>query len=244
MGLFGRRTQEETQFVSVVIAAGGSGSRMGAEINKIFLELMDRPVLAHTLAAVSACPLVDEIVLVTREEDVLGCKDIVQEFAIPKVSCIIPGGTTRTESVANGLTTVSPQADIILVHDAARPLVREAHIAAVIAAAAEHGAAVLGFPAVNTIKRADESGFVAETLDRSELWEIQTPQGFRASLLQDAYAQARADGISGTDDCAIAERYGARVKLVEGEPYNLKLTTPDDLLLAEQLLLYQEEQDG
>ena len=170
----------------------------------------------------------------------LGCRDIVEEFGISKVRTITKGGDKRTHTVQAGLCEISAEADVVLIHDAARPLVREEHIREVIQNVIQHGAAALGVPAKNTIKQVDADGFITATLDREYVWEVQTPQGFRPGLIRDAYARAEADGVSGTDDCFIAERSGIPIKMVRGEYDNLKITTPEDLAVAEQLLLGEE----
>lgn len=236
-----RRKTTKQGLVSAVIAAGGRGTRMEAEINKIFLEVCGLPVLAHTLLAFEQCAAVDELIIAAAEEDMLGCRDITEEFGISKVKTITKGGTSRTQSVANGIAETNPEAELILIHDAARPLIRPEDILRVIDAAREHGASALAVRAKNTIKRADADGLVLETLNRDALWEMQTPQAFRAAVIRDIYQQAATKGASATDDCALAEQAGIPVRLTEGDYSNIKLTTPEDLLLAEALFAARED---
>lgn len=220
-------------FVSCIVAAAGKGSRMQADINKIFLEYHDMPVLAHTLLVFQHSSLIDEIIIVTSECDILGCKDIAEEFAITKVKTITVGGAQRQDSVRNALGEVSEQADIVLIHDAARPLVTEKIIGNVVDGVMAYQAAATGVPCKNTLKLADEEGLITDTPDRSHLFEIQTPQGFTKELITKAHTYALENHIAGTDDCYLVEQLGHRVKIVDGDYKNIKITTPEDLLLAE-----------
>lgn len=234
-----RKKRQPMPYVSCIIAAAGRGSRMQADVNKIFLEFADMPVLAHTLLAFERHPSIREIVIVTSECDLLGCKDIAEEFGISKLKTITLGGAQRQDSVRNALCEVSSQADLVLIHDAARPLVTSQMIQAVIDGVLSCGAAAAGVPCKNTLKLADASGMILETPDRSHMFEIQTPQGFTKELIVRAHEAAKADGILGTDDCYLAERLGAPVQITEGSYANIKITTPEDLLLAEQLFYRQ-----
>jgi 2-C-methyl-D-erythritol 4-phosphate cytidylyltransferase len=224
-------------FVSAILAAGGKGTRMGADRNKIFLMLAGRPVLAHTVEAFEVCRRVDEIVLAAGEDDIFDCKAIAEEYGFGKVKVIVKGGETRQESVANALAQTDERADIVLVHDAARPLVTPAEIDAVIAGAERFGACAVGTPLKNTVKQVDARGFIVGTPERESLREIQTPQGFAKSLLLRAYENARLKELAGTDDCFLAERVGAQIPVIEGSWENIKLTTPEDLFLAERILM-------
>ncbi|MBE7041836.1 MAG: 2-C-methyl-D-erythritol 4-phosphate cytidylyltransferase [Ruminococcaceae bacterium] len=228
-----KKTKLNKPFVSCIVAAAGKGSRMQAEMNKIFLEFAGKPVLAHTLSVLESCRAIDEIVIVTSECDILGCKDIAEEFGISKVTSITLGGKERQDSVRNALKEVSPQADIVLIHDAARPLVTEEVITDVIKNVTLCGAAAPGVPCKNTLKLADSDGFIADTPDRSHLYEIQTPQGFSRDLIVRAHENAVANNLAGTDDCFLVEQLGTRVKISQGDYRNIKITTPEDLPLAE-----------
>lgn len=231
-----RKKQKRDYFVSCVVAAGGSGSRMQADINKIFLDLHEVPVLAHTLMTLDDHEEIDELILVTAEQDIPGCRDIQEEFNIRKLKVIVRGGSTRQESVRKGLAEVAEEARIVLIHDAARPLIAREAVQRVIDAALAQGAAAAGVPCKNTVKLTDNEGFITDTPDRSRLYEIQTPQGFHRDLIMKAHEQAAEAGLTGTDDCYLAEQLGAPVKIVEGDYRNIKITTPEDLLLAELLL--------
>lgn len=237
---FLKRKTKHDYFVSCIVAAGGKGTRMGADINKIFLELLGVPLLGHTLHTLDTCEYIDEIILVTAECDILGCHDIVREFGIKKVKTITKGGSERHESVKNGLCEVSENADIVMVHDAARPLVTYHHLEEVIKSAKEFGAAALGVPEKNTLKQADENGFISHTIDRASVYAIHTPQVFKKEMIERMYANKDENKNSATDDCMLAELLGEKIKIVEDSYENIKITTQDDLLVAEQILLKRE----
>jgi 2-C-methyl-D-erythritol 4-phosphate cytidylyltransferase/2-C-methyl-D-erythritol 2,4-cyclodiphosphate synthase len=217
-----------------VIVAAGSGERMGG-IEKMFVALRGEPLLLHSVRTFAACDLVDEVVLVTRRDILARVRALVERRGVPKVTRIIPGGATRGESSRHGLAALGQDIDLVLVHDGARPLVSDAVIRRVVEAAAADGAAIPGVPPVATIKE-ERGGACGATLDRSRLREAQTPQGFRRELLAHAMASALRDGFEGTDEAAFIERLGEKVRLVEGERRNLKVTVPDDLAIAAALL--------
>lgn len=229
------KKKSEKTFVSCIVAAAGKGSRMQAELNKIFLEFCGTPVLAHTLSVLERCKEIDEIIIVTSECDLLACKDITEEYGISKVAAITVGGKERQDSVRNALKEVSEKAELILIHDAARPLLTEAVIQDVVDNVRTFGAAAPGVPCKNTLKLADSDGFIADTPDRSLLYEIQTPQGFTRDVIFKAHENAVQQGLSGTDDCFLAEQIGQRVKISKGDYRNIKITTPEDLEIASLL---------
>lgn len=231
-----KKKEKRKHFVSCIVAAGGKGTRMGAEVNKIFLDLLGSPILAHTLTALNECELIDEIIVVASGTDILGCSDIVREFGINKVKTITVGGSTRQRSVKNGISEVSEKADIVVVHDAARPLCEADKLCEVINAAFEFGAAALGTPEKNTLKHVDENGFISHTVDRSHIYGIHTPQVFEKDMLVRIHENAEINGISATDDCYLAEIMGEKVKMVEDSYGNIKITTADDLIVAERML--------
>jgi 2-C-methyl-D-erythritol 4-phosphate cytidylyltransferase len=208
---------------------------MGAGAPKPFLPLAGRSVLEHTLAAFAAAAGVEELVLVAAGEH--HERILQQARALFGGSVVaVEGGAERTDSVRAGVAALSSRAEVVLVHDAARPLVRAQHIEAVASTAAREGAALLAVPVRDTIKEARE-GASQRTLDRSLLWAAQTPQGFRIAILRELLERALADdGFTPTDDSALHERYLGPVPLVEGDPENLKLTTPSDLAIAEAIL--------
>lgn len=229
---------DKRSLTSVVIAAAGKGSRMGIETNKQYLELQGKPVLAVTIQRFEECDLIDEIIVAANEAEVEFCrKNILERFGFKKVKAIVPGGPTRRKSVYNGLCRVSPGSGIVLIHDGARPFIEAHTIEACIDAAERFGAAVAAVPAKDTIKRADGEGFVDETVDRSNLWYIQTPQAFRFRLIMDAHMKAEQDGFEGTDDAILTERLGHKVKLVTGSYTNIKITTREDLIMAKAMVM-------
>lgn len=230
-----KKRESGRPFISCIVAAAGKGSRMRAETNKIFLEFCDRPVLAHTLLALETCDLIDEIIIVTSECDILGCKDIAEEFSISKLKTITLGGEKRQDSVRNALREVSPQAGIVLIHDAARPLVTNEVIENVVHDVRLCGAAAPGVPCKSTLKQTDAEGYIENTPDRNLLFEIQTPQGFMRELIEKAHTDAEQSNFVGTDDCILVERLGAKVKISTGDYCNIKITTPEDLQVAELL---------
>ncbi|HLO03679.1 MAG TPA: 2-C-methyl-D-erythritol 4-phosphate cytidylyltransferase [Symbiobacteriaceae bacterium] len=222
--------------VSVIIPAAGSGKRMGGGTAKQFLPLLGEPVLLRTVRLFSDSPLVDEIVLAAS--DVAATAEIVGH--LPKVTRIVQGGAERQDSVWAGLQAVHSRPRLICVHDAARPLLSLETLHGLLQAAAEHPAQVVAVPVKDTIKVAGPDGLVQTTPDRASLWSVQTPQVFWVETLVAAFTQAQAEGFRGTDCASLVERTGAPVRIYPGNPTNLKLTTPEDLLLAEAILQGQE----
>lgn len=218
---------------AAVIVAGGKGRRMGGDTPKQYLPLAGRPILAHTLAAFDACPDIHRIVLAVPAADVDYCR---HEIAGPlQLRCpvtVTAGGAERQESVYNGLTALEGGIRVVAIHDGVRPFASPDLISAVIREADHTGAAIAAMPAVDTLKIAGPAGRIASTLDRDRVWLAQTPQAFQWDLIWNAHEAARRDGILGTDDAALAERLGHPVALVTGERFNLKITLPEDLILA------------
>ena len=227
--------------VSVIFPAAGAGRRMKADRNKVFLELSSVPILLRTLRRFSAVPAVAELIVVVAKDEVAFVEGMLEKAQGLKPWCVVQGGAERQYSIANGMAHLAADADIVLVHDAARPLVSLAAIEAVIAAAREKGAAIAAVRAKNTIKVVGEDGRVEATPARASLWEVQTPQGFRREILQRAYEKAAQDGFLGTDDASLVERIGEAVFVVESDYGNLKITTPEDLWMAEALLAHPAE---
>ncbi|SDG03208.1 2-C-methyl-D-erythritol 4-phosphate cytidylyltransferase/2-C-methyl-D-erythritol 4-phosphate cytidylyltransferase / 2-C-methyl-D-erythritol 2,4-cyclodiphosphate synthase [Selenomonas sp. WCT3] len=226
--------------VSVIFPAAGQGKRMNAGINKVFLELADRPMLIRTLQKFSAVPEVGELIVVVGAEEVEPVTNLLKKFPGLKPWLVTEGGSERQYSVWNGLKQVSAEADVVLVHDAARPLVTVKTIEAVIGAAREYGGAIAAVPEKNTVKVVSENGVVKSTPARSTLWAVQTPQGFRKQILVEANIKAEADGFLGTDDASLVERLGRPVHVVMSEYSNIKVTTPEDLLIAEAFLRQEQ----
>lgn len=223
--------------VIVLIPAAGMGRRMGAATNKQYLALGDRPVLAHTLAIFDSHPLIDQILVISPEAEIDFCRsEVVERFAFRKVQGIIAGGAERQESVANGLAAANPvEDDLVLVHDGVRPFFPAALIPEVVATARKVGGCVVGVPVKDTVKRVAD-GRISATLERRQLWLAQTPQAFPAAVLLRAHAQAAQDGFRGTDDASLVERLGLPVVMLPGSERNIKITTPEDLILARAFL--------
>jgi 2-C-methyl-D-erythritol 4-phosphate cytidylyltransferase len=223
--------------VHVLIPAAGTGRRMGAEGNKQYLELGGRPILAHTLARLAALAPVEALHIIVPDEERRFCQEeVVTRFALAKVRGVVAGGAERQDSVRNGLAACgAADDDIVLIHDGVRPFFPAAQIAPLLAAAAAEGAALLAIPAQDTIKEVSGER-VVRTLDRSRLWQVQTPQAFRFAVIRAAHERAYQAGYAGTDDATLVEWCGGAVAVVPGSPFNLKLTTPADLALARALL--------
>lgn len=219
---------------SLVVVAAGNSSRMGNTGNKQFLMLEGQPVLAHTLQAFDFLPEISEIIVVTREEDILLVNDLVKDYGIRKVKAVIPGGTTRQESVVCGIREAHES--MVLIHDGARPFVTEEEIYRVLDALDDYAAVIPGVPVKDTVKRVNPQSEVTETLQREELMAVQTPQGFVTEQILAAHQKAKEDRISVTDDASVAEYAGIRVKIVPGSYENIKITTPEDIILAEAIL--------
>lgn len=217
---------------SAVIAAAGSGRRMGGNGNKQWILIDGIPMLARTLAVFESCRAVDEIIIVAADGEQAQAEQLAREYGISKVAAVVIGGKTRQESVHLGISRA--QGDIVLVHDGARPFVKPQEIEAVAEGVKQWGAAAAGVPVKDTIKRVNASGMVTETLPREQLWAAATPQGFyRKRLL---YLHQQAAGIQATDDCMLAEQAGDPVKMIRCGEQNIKITTPEDLLFAQGFL--------
>ena len=222
-----------TETYAVIVAAGRS-TRMG-EMDKQLLEIAGMPVLLRTLGTFENSPSVKGAVLVVAPEKMEQYTGIVSGWQLKKLLSIVPGGAQRQQSVYSGLLALPFSCGTVLVHDGARPLVTVDDIEAVAAAAGEYGAATLAVPVKDTVKVAAPDGFVAGTPDRSTLWHTQTPQGFSYSLLIDAH-KSYTPAEFATDDASMVERLGYRVRLVAGSYRNIKITTPEDVPVAEALL--------
>ena len=210
-----------------VVAAGGRGERMGGP--KQYMHLAGRPLFLWSLQTLAGCPEVDGVVLVAPPDDLDRVRGLTGDF--PGLQ-VVAGGETRQESVWLGLQCVPGDTDWVVVHDAARPLLAGKDLLAVLAAARSFGAGVLAVPVKDTVKTAGADGLVKETLPRDNLWSVQTPQVFRYDWLLAAHRRARRDGVTAYDDAALLEMDGKPVKLVSGSYDNIKVTTPEDLLVA------------
>ena len=232
---------------AVIIAAAGKGTRMnphtknfGVGMNhslpKQYLPLEGKPILAHTLINLSKIPAVDSITLVVSEDRIDWCKEkIIDKFNIKKVINIIAGGETRGKSVMNGLKSLDKQTETVAIHDGVRPFITASLFSNIIKHIEEVGAVICAIPLRDTLKNVNEKNEVTSTHDRKGLWLVQTPQIFRYSLIMQAYKKALEDGFQATDDAGVVERLPHPVKIVEGSPFNIKITTPEDLVLAEAI---------
>lgn len=223
---------KDTGKVTVVILAAGEAKRMNAGKNKLFLKLR-KPIFVHTIEAFERNGKIDEIVVVINEKDRADCEKLLEEYPFKKISKLVAGGKERQDSSFNGV--FSADGDIITIHDCARPFVSQECISNSVDDAVKYGVSVVAVPAKDTIKEG-KGEFVDRTLDRSNLWIIQTPQSFRADIIKEAHEKAKKDGFTGTDDTMLAERLGYRVKITMGHYDNIKITTPDDLAVADKIL--------
>jgi len=217
--------------VSVIIVAAGSGVRLGAKFPKAFVRLNGKPMVEYSLQACQHCQGVDEVILVKPPSCQINGIKYFDKY--PKLSSIVSGGKERLDSVMAGLSMVSSDSGIVLIHDAARPLIKPGQIKAVIRAVKKHGAAVLAAPVTDTIKKAS-GGRITGTVDRSHLWKAQTPQGFKMSVLKKSHFTRQ--NVSATDDSQLVEMIKGNVHIVPGDDCNIKITTPIDLEIASWLL--------
>ena len=232
-----RERKIEMKNTAIVLAAG-QGKRMHTKIQKQFLEIKGYPVLYYSLRCFQDSPLIEDIILVTGEESVLYCqKEIVDKYGFTKVTKIISGGKERYDSVYQGLLACE-NSDYVLIHDGARPFITEEILERGLTGAEETGACAVGMPSKDTVKIADESGYIAETPDRNKVWMIQTPQIFQYALIRNAHESIRTREMSNvTDDAMVVEQEtGIKVRLAEGSYQNIKITTPEDLGVAELFL--------
>ena len=232
MGFFRKRKKEAGPSCSVVVVAAGSSSRMG--FDKVLADVGGLPVIVRCLKSFEKAPSVSEVVVVTRTDLVPEVARLCQDFGLSKVVKVIRGGEDRTQSARLGTLECASKAKLIAIHDGARPFVTVQVIEDAVAQAAVNGAAAPAVPVKDTIKAAHDR-LVERTLDRTELYAVQTPQVFDGDLIRAALQNAVDDGVSLTDDCAAVERLGMRVALTPGDERNIKLTTPADLLIGEIL---------
>ena len=231
---FRKKKKPVRPLCGAVVAAAGSSTRMGED--KIFLPLGEEPVLVHSLRALQAAPEITELVVVTRQELIVPVAQLCKDCGLDKVSKVIAGGQTRTESVRLGILELTSDPELIAIHDGARPFVTGEIIAETVAAAKKYGAAAPAVPLTDTIKEMDGDGLAARTVDRDRLRAVQTPQVFQEGLIRAALQKALEDGAVLTDDCAAVERLGMKVMLTQGSGENIKLTTPADLVYARAIL--------
>lgn len=231
--------------VTVLIPAAGTGSRMGAAGNKQYLILADRPILAHTLSLFENHGAIDHVFVISPQEEIPFCRsEVVERYGFRKVRDVVAGGAERQDSVRNGLLACgADEDDIILIHDGVRPFVSTEAIDQVIAAARDVGGGVVGVPVKDTIKEV-AAGRIVGTPDRRFLWQAQTPQAFPCRIIREAHGAAWKQGFRGTDDASLVERLGCPVGMVQGSYRNIKITTPEDLLLARIFVQGEETSCG
>jgi 2-C-methyl-D-erythritol 4-phosphate cytidylyltransferase len=220
-----------------VIVSAGKGVRFMEGQKKQFYFLGGKPILTHTLDKFETCSLIRSILLVVGQEDMDYClEEFTEKYKFKKISQIVPGGKRRQESVKNGIDALPKDTDIVAIHDGVRPFVTKAMIEDSVHSAVRYGAVILAMPVKDTIKMSSPDGTVLKTLDRESLWQIQTPQTFQANVIKEAYRRATEEGFIGTDDASLVERLGVKVHILPGSYTNIKITTPEDLLLANLFL--------
>jgi len=224
--------------IAAIIPAAGLGTRMGADQPKQFLELDGMPLIIFTLRRLAECAAITDIFIATRSDDIASLQEKVDQAALGRPARVVAGGATRQESVANALAQVDPSTEIVLVHDAVRPFVTRTQIERVIAEARTRGAAILGIPAIDTVKEVkraslpEDVALISSTIPRERIVLAQTPQVFTYALLRESFKRAQEDDFTGSDEAAIVERSGHDVFVVLGSERNLKITRPSDMDLA------------
>ena len=228
--------------ISAVIVAAGQGTRMGPDVDKLFLMVAGQPLIAHTWQRFDSTRIIDEIILVVRDGQQSAFAELAKEHLFQKPFRLVAGGKERQDSVWNGLQALSPATEIVAIQDGARPCTLEELIAATVVAAREVGAAVAAQPVTDTIKESADGQFINRTVDRSRLWAVQTPQSFRVEVIRRALTAVRAKGLVLTDDTAACELIGQAVKLVSSSAPNPKVTLPRDVAYVESLLRGEDTQ--
>lgn len=228
--------------ISLIIPAAGTGSRMKADKNKQYLELGGMPVLAHTIGRFHSIAEIEEVIIAAGKDELDFCRiHVAEKYGFTKVKKIVPGGATRQDSVFNALLEVSEDADFVIIHDGARPFLQEKRIRDFISALKDENALVMGVPEKNTLKKIKDS-FIVNTIPRENVWEIQTPQGFRRTLILDAFKENMDNLHLFTDDSFLVEKLRIPVKIFQGDNLNIKITTPEDLKLGNAILSLLKEE--
>lgn len=239
--------------VTAIIVAGGKGSRMKQKqkIRKQYLNLVDSPVFVHTLRVFDQLNEIDDICLVVPETDIDYCRSLILDMSdLKKEIDLTPGGRERQDSVYNGIQAINDRESIVVIHDGVRPFVSPGHIKECISEAGKSGACILGVPAFDTLKRVDmvrntdKIGKIDKTVQRDSIWLAQTPQAFKCALIMEAHESAKADGYYGTDDASLVEYIGHPIKIICGSKYNIKITTEEDLMLAEAIFQIIHHENG
>ena len=221
-----------------IIVAAGKSKRMKKGTNKVFLPLLNKPMIYYTIKTFQECNLIGEIIIVTQKNDIKKISEINKKYNFSKIRNIVAGGNERQDSVYNGLMSIknAKNNDVIVVHNGSNPLVKENEIVECVNTAKKHGAAVSGFPLKDTIKKIS-NGFVEKTIDRNGIYQVQTPQAIKYGMLVDAFENAKKNKLKFTDDVSLVEARGKKVKIVECSYENMKITTPEDLKIAEAILI-------
>ena len=227
--------------VTAIFPAAGRGSRMKANRNKILLELSGETILVQTLKKFAEIDRISNLIIAVAKDEIPLITLLLESKNFSKPIQIVEGGSERQFSIYNAIQKIPSESEIVLIHDAARPLVSTETIEKVIDSAIEFGGSIAAVPEKNTIKIATSDQFVDKTLPRNLLWEIQTPQAFRREIIEKAYESAISDKFLGTDDSSLVERIGYPVKIVESESSNIKITTPDDLLFAKEFIRRRDD---
>jgi len=223
--------------VTAIVPAAGAGKRMGQAVSKPYLLIGGKPILSYALDALSRSDEIQEIIVVTRAEEIDLCKkDVVKRFDFSKVTAVVPGGEKRQDSVYRGLRSIKNETNIVLIHDGVRPFLSQMLLKEVIKCAAQFKSAIAAIPVKDTLKTVDKQGCVGKTISRNGIWHVQTPQAFEYHQLMEVYEKASKNNFYATDDAGLVERCGYPVKIVVGTPQNIKITMPEDLTMAEAIL--------
>lgn len=220
--------------VTAIIPAGGIGERMKMKMPKQFVNVNGKPIIAYTIEALSKCNYINEIIVAVPDGYIPYFNDVVNEFKLMNVKKILCGAATRQETVYKCLKE-GVNNEYVLIHDAVRPFISNSIIKTAIESAFEYGASAVGMSSTDTIKIADDNGFISETIDRNKVWQIQTPQIFETNMLLMAHKKAEEEGLNATDDCGLVENIGQKIKLVQNDGINTKITYKDDLKLLEAI---------
>lgn len=226
----------KNNFITAFVAAAGMGKRMNMDINKQFLTIDDVPILAHTIKKIEKSKYIDFLEIIVKESDMCYVEEILEKYKFNIDYKIVFGGKERQDSIYNGILNMPDRTDIVLTHDGARPFVSVSKIDEAIENVFETGACVLANPVKDTIKVSLDGKVVDYTPNRDNLWQVQTPQVFKADILKKAYEQAYSEGYYGTDDCSLVEKTGIKVKLIYNSYDNIKITTREDLSIANILV--------
>lgn len=226
----------KNSFFSVIIPAAGSGSRMNSRTNKQFLELAGKPIIIHTLLVFDDIEYVNEIIIVAKENEIKTFSDLIKKYNLTTKINFVVGGETRQESVHNGILSIDEKTDYIVVHDGARPFIKQEQLKTMFGQLERENAVIMAVPTKDTIKRVDYNKTVIATLNRKELWNVQTPQMFERKLIEKAYNHALKENFVGTDDSSLVEFMGGKVSVVMGSYNNIKITTAEDLIFGEIIL--------